>query len=401
MSLEEKVEAEEISFPDYNDSILNLSCSILNHYGIAAKHPGLPEVDSILSQNFKHVVVILLDGLGMNILEKSLTHMDFLRRHVLRDYSSVFPPTTTASTTTMLSALSPIEHGWLGWDVYFEKEDKTVTCFYNTLQNSTEKAADYNIPEKYIPYETIIDQINNKGTAKANAIFPFSPEIHFDLNDWINAIRKSCKTDEKTFTYAYWNNPDHLIHEEGTESLDVAKEVQKLNAKLSSLCEELKDTVVFITADHGHIDIQNEYLEDYPEITKMLERQTSIEPRAISFYVKPEYKNDFPEVFNKFFGKNYKLFTKQEVLEKNLFGTGFPNENLTGIGDYIAAAVTSKTLLWDRNCKVFRSHHAGLTKNEMRIPLIWYENKRRKGGLFIYYAILAIAIVLIIVTLYK
>ena len=61
----------EFFLPDYNDSILNLSCSILNHYGIAAKHPGLPEVDSILSQNFKHVVVILLDGLGMNILENN------------------------------------------------------------------------------------------------------------------------------------------------------------------------------------------------------------------------------------------------------------------------------------------------------------------------------------------
>lgn len=397
----DEINETDLTFPDYNDSILNLSCSILKSYGIAPKHPTMSEVDEILSQNFKHVVVILLDGLGMNILENNLSHMDFLRRHLLRDYSSVFPPTTTASTTTMLSGLSPIEHGWLGWDVYFEKENKTVTCFHNTLQNSSEIAADYNIPYKYLSYENIIDQINKKGSAKANAIFPFGSEGKPEFNSWLNAIRKTCKTEDRTFTYAYWENPDSMLHQEGTNSLNIMKEIQKLNAKLSSFCEELKDTVIFITSDHGHTDIQNEFLEDYPEIIEMLERPTSIEPRAISFYVKPEYKEAFPEVFNKHFADSYKLFTKQEVLDKNLFGPGFPNDNLTGIGDYIGIAYTGKTLLWDRHCKQFRSHHAGITKNEMRIPLIWYENKQKKGRLFIYYAVLAIAIILIIVTLYK
>lgn len=393
-------EIEEPVFPDYENSILNLSNSILLHFGVKPEHHTLASVDEILSHNYKHVVVILLDGLGMNILEKHLTYKDFLRRHLLSDYSSVFPPTTTASTTTFLSGKSPIEHGWLGWDVYFEQEDKTVTCFFNTLQDSDKQAADYNIPEKYIPYENIIEKINKAEVGKAYSVFPFGDEPHPQMSDWLDTIRKHCHKDEKNFVYAYWENPDHELHFKGTNSNDVAKIVQDLNAKMTYICEECPETVFFITADHGHTDIRNETLvEDHPEISKMLIRQTSIEPRAISFYVKPEFMDKFPEAFKKEFGKDYILFSKAEALEKQLFGPGFPNSNLTGIGDFIAAAYKEKTLVWNKNSKQFKSHHAGLSKNELSIPLIWYESKPKRIGLIIYYALIALFVTFLFIAI--
>ena len=134
------MQKNQIVFPDYNNSILNLYCSILNHFGAKSHHSTLSCADQILCKNYKNVVVILLDGLGINILEKHLKPNDFLRKHFLCEYSSVFPPTTTASTTTIMSGLSPIEHGWLGWDVYFEQEDKIVTCFKNTLAGTATPA---------------------------------------------------------------------------------------------------------------------------------------------------------------------------------------------------------------------------------------------------------------------
>lgn len=384
-------EKKELCLPDYKDSILNLSCSILNHYGVKPLHDTLPQADRILSHNPKHVVVILLDGLGMNILESNLHYRDFLRRRLLTDYSSVFPPTTTASTTTFLSGKSPIEHGWLGWDVHFEQENKTVTCFYNTLQDSKEPAAEYNIPRKYFPYENIAEQINKTGNAKANIIFPFGPEPHSELHDWVNAIKKSIKTDERTFTYAYWENPDSLLHQLGNGDRDIEEVVRDLNAAMLELCETSKDTVFFITADHGHISIQNVFLqEEYPTLANMLEIEPSIETRAISFYVKPEFKSVFADEFNKNFENDYILYTKEEVLKNELFGDGQPNENLTGIGDFVAVALSHKTILWNKSKKQFRSQHAGLSKEEMRIPLIWYETKPKKSPLFWYYSILAV-----------
>jgi len=388
---------EKPSFPDYNECIVNLSNSILNHYGVKTENSTLPVADSVLAKNKKHVVVVLLDGLGINILEKHLYYRDFLRRNLICDYSSVFPPTTVASTTSFLSGKYPIEHGWLGWDVYFEQENKSVTCFFNTLQGTEEKAAEYNIPYKYLPYENIITKINNSGNAKAYWVAPFGEEPHTDLDDWVETVRKHCHKDERNFVYAYWEDPDYELHHKGTKSNDVGKIVQELNEKMLYLCESCPESLFIITADHGHTDIRNEVLtEKYPEIANMLVRQPCIEKRAMSFYVKPEYMETFPKEFVKEFGTNYVLFTKEEALRNNLFGPGRSHENLTGIGDFVAVAFTDRTLVWDKDDHQFRSHHAGLNQKELRIPFICYENKPKHTWQIIYYGIIAMIVAFLV-----
>lgn len=389
---------EKPNQPDYSECIVNLSNSILKHYGIPTDNASLPVADSILSKNKKHVVVVLLDGLGVNILQEHLHYKDFLRRNFICTYSSVFPPTTTASTTSFLSGKYPIEHGWLGWDLHFEQENKTVTCFKNVLQDSeTPASTEYNIPFKYLPYESIIEKINKSGNAKAYQVATFGDEPCTQLDDWIKKIQNYCHKDERNFIYAYWNEPDHALHHYGTKSKEVHDIIQELNIKMMDLCETCPDTTFILTADHGHLDISNQELcTDFPELSKMLVRQPSIEPRAISFYVKPEYLEEFPKKFVKEFGTDYVLFTKQEVLEKNMFGLGNPHSNLTGIGDFVAAAFTPKTLVWNEKSTKFRSHHAGLTKKELEIPLISFEYKKNREGLIVYYGIVAMIVIFFI-----
>lgn len=400
-------------FPDYTNSIVNLSCSILKHFGVPVRHNTLPLADDALAGNYRHVVAILLDGLGMNILEKHLAPDSFLRRNLLTAYSSVFPPTTTASTTSMLSGLTPIEHGWLGWDVYFKQIDKTVTCFSGTVADTKVPAAPFHVTYKYLPYKSIHTLINeaNAGTDSepgdgsvcADLVFPFGPKPFPNIDDWIAEIKRQASLDKRTFTYAYWENPDHDLHSKGGDSPIVHEIVQDLNARIEKLCSELTDTIVFVTADHGHIDVENEcYETDFPELEKMFIRQPSIEPRGTSFFIKPEYLKpacspgkadsaDCPEKadcapghdtvfareFERLFGNDYVLFTHDEVFEKQIFGTGEANENLTGIGDYVAAAVGHRTIyptkfMYGKN---FKSHHAGMTEAEMKIPLICWKSR--------------------------
>lgn len=389
-------------FPDYTNSIVNFSCSILKHFGVPVRHNSLPAADAVLAGNYKHVVVLLLDGLGVNILEKQLSPDAFLRRQLLTPYSSVFPPTTTASTTSMLSGLTPIEHGWLGWDVYFKQIDKTVTCFWGTVADTKEPAAPFSAARKYLPYKEIHQQINEANArvpgdgspVHADLVFPFGPKPFPKIDDWVAEIKRQATQDTRTFTYAYWENPDHDLHFNGTDNPVVHKTVLDLNARIEKLCSELTDTVVFVTADHGHIDVTNEcYETDFPELTKMFIRRASIEPRGTSFFIKPEYlksavspgKADYAPghdtlfacEFERLFGNDYVLFTRDEVFEKQIFGTGEPNAELTGIGDYVAVAVGHRTLyptkfMYDKH---FKSHHAGMTADEMTIPLICWKSR--------------------------
>ena len=56
----------------------------------------LPLLDEILKRDYKHVIVMLLDSLGINVLstfdENSIFHKQRL------ELSAVFPPTTVAAT---------------------------------------------------------------------------------------------------------------------------------------------------------------------------------------------------------------------------------------------------------------------------------------------------------------
>ena len=52
------------------------------------------------------------------------------------------------------------------------------------------------------------------------------------------------------------------------------------------------DTIVIISADHGHKDIEKVYsILDYSEIQECLIMPPSLESRAIAFWVKEDMKN--------------------------------------------------------------------------------------------------------------
>ena len=158
--------------------------------------------------------------------------------------------------------------------------------------------------------------INQTQNADAKILFPWIIEKPFDLDSWINEIKNHCNKNQRTFTYAYWEQPDGFLHAEGSDSQNVHNIIEELNKKIESLCADLTDTVVFITADHGHIDIQMDFFEEnYPDFTKMLVRPVSIEPRGISFYVKDEFIPVFKERFLKLFGSDYLIFSKEEVFQ--------------------------------------------------------------------------------------
>ena len=124
--------------PDYNNCLVNLANSIEKKFGVETTADTLPLADKYLDKKYKNVVVLLLDAMGISILEKHLKEDGFFRSHLAGEYNSVYPPTTVAATTSLMNGLYPDEHGWLGWDMYIPDLDKNVTLFRN-VEQSTEK----------------------------------------------------------------------------------------------------------------------------------------------------------------------------------------------------------------------------------------------------------------------
>ena len=57
-----------------------------------------------------------------------------------------------AARTTIESGLTPIEHGWLGWDMYFKKFDNVITLTKNYVAATKEKITDYHIARTLLKF---------------------------------------------------------------------------------------------------------------------------------------------------------------------------------------------------------------------------------------------------------
>lgn len=162
---------------NYNECLTNLACSIRKYFGLDYKHNTLDYIDQILDEyKPKNVVTILCDGMGSNIMDRVLNDEDFLIRNRIKPITTVFPATTVAATTSMMTGLNPCETGMLGWDMYYKDIDKTITVFLNSEKEDPNhiplsEAIEYN--HKHMKRKTIMEEINEAGKYQGSIIFPF------------------------------------------------------------------------------------------------------------------------------------------------------------------------------------------------------------------------------------
>lgn len=365
-----------IVLPDYKNSIANLPNSILKRLGVSVNGDTLPLLDKYLEKNYKNIVVILLDGMGKAILERHLKTDGTFRSHLAGIYSSTFLSTTVAATTSVMSGLQPCQHAWLGWDCYYPQVNENVTVFLNKIQATEIPAAEYNVAWTLTPYESVTDKIKKAGK-EAHIIAPFLDSEINSFEKICEQIKKICmeKSDEQKtaecpgYIYAYWNQPDGILHTYGCGSNEAHECIVDLEKQVAELADELDDTLIVVTADHGHIDTDFIYIQDYPELYDCLVRKPSLEPRVLNLFIKDGKKDFFEKEFNRLFGEKFILMPTEEMISKNLMGTGKPHQLFRSmLGDYLAIATSDLSIY--ANGQKFVSLHGSLTPDEMLIPLI-------------------------------
>ena len=204
-----------------------------------------------------------------------------------------------------------------------------------------------------------------------------------NVDEIISNIEMLCKNQYKKFILAYCDNPDGLLHKYGTKSEEIKKFIIETERKIEELCQNLpEDTILIISADHGHKDIEKVYtLLDYPEIQECLILPPSLESRVLSFWVKEDMKHEFEQRFNQIFKEEFWLMTKEEFLAKNFLGFGEKHKKIDDfIGNYIALSISSSIIVLEtflaEGKRVKKSTHCGLTKEEMEVPIILIDNKK-------------------------
>ena len=362
-----------IEYPNYNESLVSLASSILACYGIDNPgHPSLSQIDSLLSQKKpRNIVLMLFDGFGYNIMKRNLPEDSFLRRHTIGSLSSTFPPTTVAATTAMRSGKTPIETGWLGWFSYYKEIDEVVTTFSSHRFND-DSYVGQDLAAKYIPYTPIGVRINNANPdIMYSELAPFSKFKIDSLSKMESSLSTLLSNGKRNYVYCYWPDPDRTMHECGVDH-QKSIEVEKLiDSFVESLTGKFSDTIFLVVADHGLIDAKYVYLNDYPQLNSMLKRPFSMESRAATLFIKEGMVESFKIEFEKNLGEHFIIMDRKELFKSGLLGYGTPHPMVDEfVGDYTAIAKDDYCLSMERNGNELIGIHAGLTQDEMLVPLI-------------------------------
>jgi predicted AlkP superfamily pyrophosphatase or phosphodiesterase len=364
----------EMFLPDYDCSILGIPNSILSHYGAKPHHKTLPVLDEKFRQDYKNVVLLVLDGMGMEAL-KAHSPNGFLANNCVAQLSSVYPCTTVSALTTLETGLTPIEHGWLGWAHYFKELGKSVELYTNKESGTEKSVSESFISWQTIGFKNIFTQIQEANASiECCRVSPFG-EYQCDTNEAIcNHIEALCKKDGRRYIYAYHFQPDKDMHHTGCYSERTKANITLFNLQIEQMAKSLTDTLLIITADHGLVDTKLLDIEDYPEIWHCLYAPPTREPRSLSFFVKDECKAIFPEIWIKYFKDSFIFMTGDEAFENTYFGSGRPHKRAREfLGDYVAIA-TGDLSIWFRNengvVPDYIGLHAGLCHDEMVVPLI-------------------------------
>lgn len=351
-------------------SITALACSLLNKFEVKPQHATLSVADCLLEGAPRNIVLLLLDGLGLAILQRHLPPQSFLQRHVVGTLSSVFPPTTAAAATALESGLFPAQNGWLGWTVFWPPSGENVALYPNTNERG-QPAAPHHIGRTYLGFSSLVQQVQAHGTP-AYAL-PEKGDIRVtDLPSLCTSLRDITSQPGPHFIYGYSNQPDALLHKEGCGSPMVTHWLQAADRLLATLTSNCPDTLFLLTSDHGFTDVDGLCLEDFPALASTLVRLPSIEPRALNLFVNPTLDKNFHAQFDAATQGTYRLYTRQQALTEQLFGPGPVHPQLPNmLGDYIAVAQTPLTLFPNRKyLESMIAGHGGGMAEEMTVPLI-------------------------------
>lgn len=380
--------------PDYTNSILNVTSSILENYEVQPFHPALKQKLNLSEK--QNVVLFVLDGFGMN-LYKRFAENTFLQVHFIDTITSVFPSTTSAAISSITNGRSPLEHGAIGWTLYFKEFAKNIDYLPNwdSITTTVQNPFKYNIYDilgaesifsilrKQCP-DLCLYQITEAGlktsfnvnlvAANTTLMSPNSYEDRYEL------ILKTIKQHPqlRKFIYSYSASPDHLEHHHGVFSEQVEKFLQQTFNSLKILCEKLSGTnsTIIITADHGLIDIDEYYyLNEDKDLFQSVILPAFPEPRFISFFIKNHRRQQFIKAAQKY-ENDFWILSREDFFHENLLGFGKEHAKIDDfVGDYLFIAKSTKALraIYQQNGKwkeEFKAHHAGITASEMQVPLL-------------------------------
>jgi hypothetical protein len=382
---------------------------------LEAPFDGLPPIDtalwSPLAGDVRHVVVLLIDGMGVNLLAREEAAVDraLATPHARGELTSIFPSTTVAALSSLWTGAAPAQHGLVGLNLLLPDLGTMmfVLTFSSRLSaNPNELIAAGLSPEAFlrapgvgeqmVPYGVDVINFNARELLDTPLSRMFSRGVtrQSGSSSWteqLGQIRAHLERPHhgKTLSIGYWPKVDTLAHYTGWDSAEVAAELaDTLTTVQSELFERLspaarQGTVVLMLADHGQTITPHShhiYIEAHPELHRMLLMRPAGELRVPYLYVRQGARPDVLDYFAERLPNEFLALPSDDALAAGLFGPSpYAPETAVRLGDIVVLSRGGHVLATELErglAERFVGMHAGMTPDEMRIPFLGWRLDR-------------------------
>ena len=346
---------------------------------LAALHGESAELPAARS-----TVLVVVDGLGALQLRAHAGHARTLAGAMAKKdvAGSVFPTTTAAALTSILTGVAPGTHGMLGYTVRDPQRGRLM----NHLGNWQKAGID---PLSWQPSPTIFEQASAAGHLTfaigiaeyahsgftgatlrgAQFVAAASPAERVALAWELAAAH------EGALVYCYLPEVDKAGHRHGIDSAEWVAALEDVDAALT---RPIPDGVgVLITADHGMVDVpaHRQLVLDASGGWHDGVQLIGGEPRMLHVYLEPDA--DHERIVERWRGDLEgfaDVLGAQEAIDAGLFGRGVTDAARPRIGDLLAIARSNHALYdgeaADQRGRGMIGQHGGLTPEEWRVPFI-------------------------------
>jgi len=387
----------------------------------ASETLGLPPLgDDILPESMRHgvrtVVLVVADGLGYLQLKREMaagnaSNIAALTRRAAggdpcvsyAPITSVFPTTTVAALGSVNSGVAPTGHGLMGYTVFLPEFDMVAEMIRWGPLTRRVSFADPEFgqsPENFFWAKTTYARLQAAGVERTYVVNPsgfsgtaLTRMLHkgAEYAGYISTpsltpiVSRIVHADTApTYVYAYWPMVDTIAHVIGPLTPEHSAEVASFDFQFGRLVESLRDrggdTLVLLTADHGHIDtLPRDAISfgDHPELLAMLKAIPSGERRAVYLHPKPGATLEVAEYARERMRDIAAVMLRDDAVALGLFGPEPLSEQAAGrIGEVLLFPRGALQLVAPLDTtemgpqKTFRGLHGGLTPDEALVPLL-------------------------------
>ncbi len=340
----------------------------------------------------EHLVFLLLDGLGDALLSRYGNPQGPLCQHRRGALHSVFPSTTSAAISTILTARSPAEHGILAWHMHLNQRED----IYTTLLGRYRDLSDKRPPPARDLYHAkpLLKSVRQRCQIVQPQFLVESPftQRHLggatitgvaNLKQLFGHLRHTVQQRGPSYTYAYWPSLDSIGHKSGAGSAEWRQSLREIESHLSDFLARSDNSryKLVVTADHGMVNVGEEGVLPFSkneDLASCLETPLAGEPRSVFCNVKAERLNDFDAICAERYHRQLINADTQELFASGLFGPRADQESAADVVRHRAGnrvlllkdkLAWTDTLPHESPARMI-GVHGGLHPEEVQVPLI-------------------------------